>query len=115
MTGRYPRRFGKYVLLKPLAKGGMGEIYLAAGGDVGGYEKLCVIKKGITEKADRAKAKRFLDEAKVVLRLPPPAPGTPVDGGRAAGGCSLATAPVGGNDPRGGGHRRVRRRQRTPL
>ncbi len=40
MTGRYPRRFGKYVLLKPLAKGGMGEIYLAAGGDVGGFEKL---------------------------------------------------------------------------
>ena len=69
MTGRFPRQFGKYVLLKPLAKGGMGEIYLAVGGDVGGFEKLCVIKKVITEKADRTKSNRFLDEAKVVLRL----------------------------------------------
>ena len=33
MAGVYPRRFGKYVLLKPMARGGMGEIYLAAAGE----------------------------------------------------------------------------------
>ena len=35
MAGVFPRRFGKYVLLKPLARGGMGEIYLAATGEPG--------------------------------------------------------------------------------
>src|SRR5918999_253154 len=85
MTGRYPRRFGKYVLLKPMAKGGMGEIYLAAGGEVGGFEKLCVIKKVITEKADKAKANRFLDEAKVVLRLSHSALVTTFDAGEVDG------------------------------
>src|SRR6185503_2543481 len=68
MAGAYPRRFGKYVLLKPMARGGMVEIYLAATGETG-FEKCCVIKKIIAEKSDRAKSQRFLDEAKVVLRL----------------------------------------------
>ena len=48
MAGAYPRRFGKYVLLKPMARGGMGEIYLAAAGDAG-FQKFCVIKKIIAE------------------------------------------------------------------
>jgi len=68
MAERYPRRFGKYVLLKPLARGGMGEIYVAATGERG-FQKFCVIKKVIAEKTDRGKANRFLDEAQVVLRL----------------------------------------------
>ncbi|MGB1700669.1 MAG: hypothetical protein ACPHRO_11985, partial [Nannocystaceae bacterium] len=41
----FPRPFGKYVLLRPLAKGGMGQLYLAASGETGGFEKLCVVKK----------------------------------------------------------------------
>src|SRR5262245_14369047 len=65
----YPRPFGKYVLLRPLARGGMGEIYLAAGGEIGGFEKICVVKKVLSEKSDPGRAKRFLDEAKVVIRL----------------------------------------------
>ena len=60
MPGAYPRRFGKYVLLKPMARGGMGEIYLAAAGDAG-FDKFCVIKKIIAERSDRAKAQRFLE------------------------------------------------------
>src|SRR5262249_61843439 len=66
---RYPRQFGKYVLLRPLARGGMGEIFLAAGGEIGGFEKICVIKKVLSERADPGRSKRFLDEAKVVVRL----------------------------------------------
>src|SRR3954454_19535679 len=115
MTGRYPRRFGKYVLLKPLAKGGMGEIYLAAGGDVGGFEKLCVIKKVITEKADKAKANRFLDEAKVVLRLSHSALVTTFDAGDVGGEFYIAMELVEGKDLREVWNRCVRTRQRIPL
>ncbi len=115
MTGRYPRRFGKYVLLKPLAKGGMGEIYLAAGGDIGGFEKLCVIKKVLTEKADRTKANRFLDEAKVVLRLSHAALTTTFDAGQVDGEFYIAMELVEGKDLREVWNRCVRTRQRIPL
>ena len=43
MSSHFPRHFGKYLLLRPLAKGGMGEIYMAGLGQIGGFEKLCVI------------------------------------------------------------------------
>jgi len=60
MAETYPLKFGKYVLLKPMARGGMGAIFLAAAGEPG-FQKLCVVKKVIAEKSDRAKANRFLD------------------------------------------------------
>jgi eukaryotic-like serine/threonine-protein kinase len=115
MTGRFPRQFGKYVLLKPMAKGGMGEIYLAVGGDVGGFEKLCVIKKVITEKADRTKSNRFLDEAKVVLRLAHSALVNTFDAGEVAGEFYIAMELVEGKDLREVWNRCVRTRQRIPL
>src|SRR5688572_664248 len=115
MTGRFPRQFGKYVLLKPLAKGGMGEIYLAAGGEVGGFEKLCVIKKVITEKLDRTKSNRFLDEAKVVLRLSHSALVNTFDAGEVNGEFYIAMELVEGKDLREVWNRCVRTRQRIPL
>jgi serine/threonine protein kinase len=115
MTGRFPRQFGKYVLLKPMAKGGMGEIYLAAGGDVGGFEKLCVIKKVITEKLDRTKSNRFLDEAKVVLRLAHAALVHTFDAGEVGGEFYIAMELVEGKDLREVWNRCVRTRQRIPL
>jgi serine/threonine-protein kinase len=115
MTGRFPRQFGKYVLLKPMAKGGMGEIYLAAGGEVGGFEKLCVIKKVIAEKADRNKANRFLDEAKVVLRLSHAALVNTFDAGEVNGEFYIAMELVEGKDLREVWNRCVRTRQRIPL
>jgi eukaryotic-like serine/threonine-protein kinase len=115
MTGRFPRQFGKYVLLKPLAKGGMGEIYLAAGGEVGGFEKLCVIKKVITEKSDQTKANRFLDEAKVGLRLSHSGLVSTFDVGEVAGEFYIAMELVEGKDLREVWNRCVRTRQRIPL
>lgn len=115
MTGRFPRRFGKYVLLKPLAKGGMGEIYLAVGGQIGGFEKLCVIKKVITEKTDKSKANRFLDEAKVVLRLSHSALVSTFDAGEVEGEFYIAMELVEGKDLREVWNRCVRVRQRIPL
>jgi serine/threonine protein kinase len=115
MTGRFPRQFGKYVLLKPLAKGGMGEIYLAAGGEVGGFEKLCVIKKVITEKSDQTKANRFLDEAKVGLRLSHSGLVNTFDVGEVSGEFYIAMELIEGKDLREVWNRCVRTRQRIPL
>ncbi len=115
MTGKYPRPFGKYVLLKPMAKGGMGEIFLAARGDLEGFEKLCVIKKVLTEKADRTKANRFLDEAKVVLRLSHAALVTTFDAGDVDGEFYIAMELVEGKDLREVWNRCVRTQQRIPL
>ena len=67
-AGGFPRRFDQYVLLKPLARGGMGELYLAASG-ARGMEKLCVIKTVLPNLVALENAKRFRDEAMVVVRL----------------------------------------------
>ena len=64
----FPRRFGPYVLLKPLARGGMGELYLAIGG-ARGMEKLCVIKKVLPHLVAPDNVQRFRDEAMVVVKL----------------------------------------------
>ena len=65
----YPEVFGKYVLVRPMARGGMGELFIAASGETGGFEKLCVVKKVLHTLEDGAVHRRFLDEAKVVVRL----------------------------------------------
>ena len=64
----YPRKFGKYHLLGPLAQGGMGALYLAVGGDRG-LERLMVIKTVLPHLADAEYVARFRDEAKVVVNL----------------------------------------------
>jgi serine/threonine protein kinase len=114
MVGAYPRRFGKYVLLKPMARGGMGEIYLAATGDAG-FDKFCVIKKIIPERSDRAKAQRFLDEAKVVLRLSHANLVPTFDAGEIDGEFFIAMDLVEGKDLREIWNRCVRTRTRIPL
>src|SRR5262249_48359191 len=64
----FPRRFGKYFLLKPLAQGGMGALYLAMSGERG-MEKLCALKTVLPHLADKEYVGRFRDEAKVVVKL----------------------------------------------
>ncbi len=68
MSHDFPRKFGKYHLLAPLAQGGMGALYLAVTGD-SGLEKLCVIKTVLPHLADTEYVARFRDEAKVVVKL----------------------------------------------
>lgn len=115
MALTYPRQFGKYVLLKPLAKGGMGEIYVAALGQIDGFDKLCVIKKVIPEKADEGKAKRFLDEAKVVLRLTHSGLVNTFDAGQVDREFYIAMELVEGKDLREVWNRCVRVKHRIPL
>ncbi len=52
-----------------MARGGMGEIFLALAGETQGYEKLCVVKKILGSVDDEGVRRRFLDEARVVVRL----------------------------------------------
>ena len=114
MSETYPVRFGKYVLLKPMARGGMGAIFLAAAGEPG-FQKFCVIKKVIAEKSDRAKANRFLDEAKVVLRLSHANLVPTFDAGEVEGEFFIAMELVEGKDLREVWNRCVRTRTRIPL
>src|SRR5688572_4755788 len=66
----FPRRFGNYTLVAPLARGGMGEVFLAKTGGVAGLEKRCVVKTlrpHLTD--DREYVARFVDEARIVVQL----------------------------------------------
>lgn len=65
-----PVPFGRYTLLAQLATGGMGEIFLARLDGAQGFEKFCVIKKILpTLSSDRAFVDRFVNEAKVLVKL----------------------------------------------
>ena len=68
ISDQFPRKFGKYHLLGPLAQGGMGALYLAVTGDRG-LERLTVIKTVLPHLADKEYIARFRDEAKVVVKL----------------------------------------------
>ena len=62
--------FGKYILLQRLARGGMGEIYLAKQRDPGGFERLLVIKKILVQHLDKPQyIDMFFREARLVARL----------------------------------------------
>jgi serine/threonine protein kinase/tetratricopeptide (TPR) repeat protein len=114
MAETYPLKFGKYVLLKPMARGGMGAIFLAAAGEPG-FQKFCVVKKVLAEKNDRAKSNRFLDEAKVVLRLSHANLVPTFDAGEVDGEFFIAMELVEGKDLREIWNRCVRTRTRIPL
>ena len=95
----FPRRFGPYVLLKPLARGGMGALYLALSGPQDSA-KLCVIKTVLPHLADKEYLQRFRDEAKVVVRLSHGNLVPVFDSGLVAGEIYLAMDYVEGKDLR---------------
>lgn len=68
-----PREFGRLLLLKAIARGGMGEVYLAAMGDIEGAERPCVVKLIRHEHRDDASfLARFLDEARIQAQMQHP-------------------------------------------
>lgn len=66
----FPQLFGKYVLEREIAAGGMGRVYLATLRGADGFEKRLVVKQIRAELAtDAAFVRRFVDEAKVAVEL----------------------------------------------
>ena len=69
----FPQIFGKYVLERPIAEGGMARVFLATLRGAGGFEKKLVVKQIRAELAtDDAFVKRFVDEAKTTVELSHP-------------------------------------------
>ncbi len=65
-----PRQFGKYVLLRKLAEGGMAEIFLAKQTGAEGFERDVVIKCMLDHFTQyRDFIAMFLDEARLAARL----------------------------------------------
>ncbi len=95
--GGFPRRFDNYVLLKPLARGGMGQLHLALAGSTG-LEKLCVIKQVIPDLVASENSRRFRDEALVALRLAHGNMVSVFDAGMQGGQIFLAMEYVDGKD-----------------
>lgn len=65
-----PHQFGRYVLTKKLAAGGMAEIYRAKYLGEGGFERNVAVKRLLPEwSADRDFITMLIDEAKALVRL----------------------------------------------
>ncbi|HWL89501.1 MAG TPA: serine/threonine-protein kinase, partial [Polyangiaceae bacterium] len=65
-----PRAFGRLLLMKLLARGGMGDVYLAATTGIEGAERPCVVKTVRRDHMhDGSFLARFLDEARVQSQL----------------------------------------------
>ena len=65
-----PRQLGRYQLVRRIAKGGMGEIYLARAQGTAGFEKTVIIKTILPRLADEEEfVERFLDEGRTVVNL----------------------------------------------
>jgi serine/threonine protein kinase len=63
-------RLGKYEIIRPIATGGMAEIYLARVTGIEGFEKLVVIKRILPHLAEQPEVVRmFLDEVRLAATL----------------------------------------------
>jgi serine/threonine protein kinase len=107
--------FGKYALLRAFARGGMGDIVLAASGELGGAEKLCLLKKVLEDKGSPALTNRFLDEAKVAVRLNHTNLVTVFDAGRVDDELYIAMELIEGRDLRAAWNRAAEKRSRIPM
>src|SRR5258708_36297502 len=68
-----PRAFGRLLLLKLLARGGVGDVYLAATTGIEGAERACIVKTVRRDHIhDGSFLARFLDEARGQAQRNPP-------------------------------------------
>jgi serine/threonine-protein kinase len=91
--------FGKYRLVRPLAQGGMAEIFLARQSGPAGFEKQVVIKRVLPHlSANQEFVHMFLDEARIAARLSHPNIVQIFDFGEADGAYFLAMEYLVGED-----------------
>jgi len=91
------RMFGKYVLEREIAKGGMAHVFSATLRGAGGFEKKLVVKLIRDELAyDPEFVKRFVDEAKTTVSLTHPNIVAVYELGIEAGAYFIAMEPVNG-------------------
>ncbi len=65
-----PQQLGRYELLHRIAKGGMGEIFLAKARGAGGFEKNVILKTILPHLAEEEEfITKFLDEGRIVVQL----------------------------------------------
>jgi serine/threonine-protein kinase len=96
-----PARFGKYTLIRRLARGGMAELFLAIHKSVAGFEKLLVIKRILPSmNQDRAFIEMLLHEARIAATLSHPNIVQIFDVGQADGQYFIAMEHVHGEDLR---------------
>jgi len=70
MPYNYPVKFGKYLLTKRIAVGGMAELFLAKMVGIKGFEKTLALKKILPEFGeDEEFVELFVDEAKISVQL----------------------------------------------
>lgn len=100
-TDGMPARFGKYTLIRRLARGGMAELFLAIQKSVAGFEKLLVIKRILPSmNQDRAFIEMLLHEARIAATLSHPNIVQIFDVGQADGQYFIAMEHVHGEDLR---------------
>src|SRR5438309_11877706 len=96
-----PQVFGRYLLLKRLSRGGMGEIFLGKLGEIQGFEKPVIIKKILPNlSAADEFVKRFIDEAQAAIKLQHANIAQDCEVGKVAGDYFLAIEYVEGRDVR---------------
>lgn len=94
----FPVRFGAYVLVDHLGRGGMGNVFLAVKG-FKGLETVCVLKRLLPELvADRRQMQRFHDEAGLARRFAHPNLVSTFDVGMVGSELYLAQEHVHGRD-----------------
>ena len=109
-------RFGRFILAKRLAVGGMGEIYLASLKGPGGFEKLLVIKRVLESLAGKPGfVEMFLSEARVAAKLAHRNIAQIYEMGRADGHYYIAMEYVAGRSLSELIKRAVLRHERVPL
>jgi eukaryotic-like serine/threonine-protein kinase len=101
-VGSDAKRLGKYVLLRRLAVGGMGEVYLARQEGPAGFSKPVVVKQILPRLArDMNFVELFLNEARLAAQVNHPNVVQVFDLGSAAGGYFIAMEFVHGASLRG--------------
>ncbi len=95
------RQFGRYKLLRSIARGGMGELHLASSETLPGLTKVCALKRLRPElAAEKSYVDRFLSEARLAAQLSHANLATVYDVGKAEDSFYMAMEFVIGKDCR---------------